>query len=285
MSVLNSPAGDATSGGDASMSERHVAIEGAPAPALAARTIAQPQAGAQHPPSGPVCCTLAGSGQLRQLQLHQRAAAAETGQPTAAQASPRLNQLQHGVGAATEQERRKKECAEGVVNALSGTRHRSHSQRMDKPASTAAVGRVPVVEVSIPARAPRAVPHSRRWAARPTTASHQTALVHCSTRRRTAGRLQRTLRGFSRTALRKLLEGAAHCAHRAPPREPRSWRLVHGVGKPAPQRRIANRPWSAAASAGEQPENATDAARLARPQVTVKSEDIARKQAGWKMII
>ena len=151
MSVLNSPAGDATSGGDASMSERHVAIEGAPAPALAARTIAQPQAGAQHPPSGPVCCTLAGSGQLRQLQLHQRAAAAETGQPTAAQASPRLNQLQHGVGAATEQERRKKECAEGVVNALSGTRHRSHSQRMDKPASTAAVGRVPVVEVSIPA--------------------------------------------------------------------------------------------------------------------------------------
>ena len=151
MSVLHSPAGDATSGGDASMSERHVAIEGAPAPALAARTIAQPQAGAQHPPSGPVCCTLAGSGQLRQLQLHQRAAAAETGQPTAAQASPRLNQLQHGVGAATEQERRKKECAEGVVNALSGTRHRSHSQRMDKPASTAAVGRVPVVEVSIPA--------------------------------------------------------------------------------------------------------------------------------------
>ena len=78
-----------------------------------------------------------------------------TSQPTAAKASPRLTQLQHGVGAATEQERNKKERVEDVVDASSGTRHRSHDQRMEQLASTAAVERVPAVEVTAALRRQR----------------------------------------------------------------------------------------------------------------------------------
>ena len=78
-----------------------------------------------------------------------------TSQPTAAKASPRLTQLQHGIGAATEQERNKKERVEDVVDASSGTRHRSHDQRMEQLASTAAVERVPAVEVTAALRRQR----------------------------------------------------------------------------------------------------------------------------------
>ena len=106
----------------------------------------------------------------------------------------------------------------------------------------------------------------RPWSA---TASVDEQLVICN----------RRCAACSRNESSRPLNSAACCAHRVPPRELRSRRLVHDVGKPAPQRRIANRPWSAAASVSEQPvtRNRRCASRTGPSPRTVAAAAVVRQ--------